>query len=218
MCHRRLEGTIHQNALAFWIATLNLYPLLVSLISVHPPPSLTNPGFITWGSVHRPLYLRFGLAALRRFFVRFSSNLRPEGLLKGVRSNQGRISDGTWFRNRRRLRTARWALACLPMRSPSSSFLTLQRYGKDFILQNFSAKKCSENWKLFRTNWILPGFFRFLYNGWYNLQNVLKHATPITVLQLQFFSRRGSKTWKKILYYIYIYNIIIITCVILDRG
>ena len=117
-----LEGTIHQNALAFWIATLNLYPLLVSLISVHPPPSLTNPGFITWGSVHRPLYLRFGLAALRRFFVRFSSNLRPEGLLMGVRSNQGRISDGTWFRNRRRLRTARWALACLPMRSPSSSF------------------------------------------------------------------------------------------------
>ena len=87
--------------LACWIATLNLYPLLVSLISVHPPPSLTNPGFITWGSVHRPLYLRFGLAALRRFFVRFSSNLRPEGLLKGVHSNQGRISDGTWFRNRR---------------------------------------------------------------------------------------------------------------------
>ena len=130
--------------LACWIATLNLYPLLVSLISVHPPPSLTNHGFITWGSVHRPLYLRFGLAALRRFFVRFSSNLRPEGLLKGVRSNQGRISDGTWFRNRRRLRTARWALACLPMRSPSSSFWRYKGTEKISYYKTFRPKNAAK--------------------------------------------------------------------------
>ena len=195
--------------LACWIATLNLYPLLVSLISVHPPPSLTNPGFITWGSVHRPLYLRFGLAALRRFFVRFSSNLRPEGLLNGVRSNQGRISDGTWFRNRRRLRTARWALACLPMRSPSSSFWRYKGTEKISYYKTFRPKNAAKIENYFGQNEFYQGFYRFLYNGWYNLQNVLKHATPITVLQLQFFSRRGSKTWKKILYYIYI-NIYII--------
>ena len=138
------KETIHQNALACWIATLNLYPLLVSLISVHPPPSLTNPGFITWGSVHRPLYLRFGLAALRRFFVRFSSNLRPEGLLKGFHSNQGRISDGTWFRNRRRLRTARWALACLPMRSPSSSFWRYKGTEKISYYKTFRPKNAAK--------------------------------------------------------------------------
>ena len=206
--------------LACWIATLNLYALLVSLISVHPLPSLTNPGFITWGSVHRPLYLRFGLTALRRFFVRFSSNLRPEGLLKGVHSNQGRISDGTWFRNRRRLRTARWELACLPMRSPSSSFRRYKGTEKISYYKTFRPKNAAKIENYFGQNEFYQGFYRFLYNGWYNLQNVLKHATPITVLQLQFFSRRGSKTWKKILYYIYIYiyNIIIITCVILNRG
>ena len=153
--------------LACWIATLNLYPLLVSLISVHPPPSLTNPGFITWGSVHRPLYLRFGLAALRRFFVRFSSNLRPEGLLKGVRSNQGRISDGTWFRNRRRLRTARWALACLPMRSPSSSFWRYKGTEKISYYKTFRPKNAAKIENYFgQTRWNNPVYHKHHPHAW----------------------------------------------------
>ena len=164
-------------------------------------------------------YRSFGsslLFVLRPFVVDCSSRRPSKRRTFDFKARERRRVDGKW----RRLRTVRWALACLPMRSPSSSFWRYKGTEKISYYKTFRPKNAAKIENYFGQTEFYQGFHRFLYNGWYNLQNVLKHATPITVLQLQFFSRRGSKTWMKILYYIYIYiyNIIIITCVILDRG
>ena len=146
------------------------------------------------------LFLAWSPSAARPFLVDCPSRRPSKRRTFDFKARERRRVDGKW----RRLRTVRWALACLPMRSPSSSFWRYKGTEKISYYKTFRPKNAAKIGNYFGQTEFYQGFYRFLYNGWYNLQNVLKHATPITVLQLQFFSRRGSKTWKKILYYIYI--------------
>ena len=162
----------------FELLPLTCFPWIVSLISVRLALALFLGPCFSLG--------------LRRLLVRFLSIVRPEGLLSGGRSISKRESDGELTGKRRRLRTVRWALACLPMRSPSSSFWRYKGTEKISYHKTFRPKNAAKIENYFGQTEFYQGFHRFLYNGWYNLQNVLKHATPITVLQLQFFSRRGG--------------------------
>ena len=88
-------------------------------------PFTCFPWIVSLISVRLPLAVFLGPSSslgLRRLFVRFLSIVRPEGLLSGERSISKRENDGDLTGKRRRMRTVRWALACLPMRSPSLSF------------------------------------------------------------------------------------------------
>ena len=132
----RTSGVVHrpyligENALAF----LNCYLLLFPL-NCFPDFSSLGPCRL-FGA----LFLAWSPSAARPFLIDCPSGRPSERKMFDFKARERRRFDG---------KVSEDANCALSISMPTDEItifilLTLQRYEKDFILQNFSAKKCSE--------------------------------------------------------------------------
>ena len=107
--HRRLEGN-HSSECP---SRVELLPLTCFPLNCFPDFSPLGPC-----PLFGALFLAWSPSAARPFLVDCPSGRPSKRRTFDFKARERRRVDGKW----RRLRTVRWALACLPMRSPSSSF------------------------------------------------------------------------------------------------